>query len=107
MKNAICLLLFCLLLQGCFGYKNFDTKNKSYVSGQYYKIKQDKKFEKVKFLKSDSANLMVLRHGKEKIIPIADVKAVKVRKFSVVKTALIYPALIAAGTVFIFTGLSL
>jgi len=107
MKKIILLLLFSFLFQSCFSYKsvNFgDIKNKK--KQKFVVSKLDKSNIKGRLVSIDK-NVMILenRNGYEKINE-NEIYDVKVRKFSVIKSATgivgTYGALVLIGIVALF-----
>jgi len=107
MKKIILLLLFSFLFQSCFSYKsvNFDDiKNKK--KQKFVVSKLDKSNIKGRLVSIDK-NVMILenRNGYEKINE-NEIYDVKVRKFSVIKSATgivgTYGALVLIGIVALF-----
>lgn len=98
-KTFLTILLFCLLLQSCYSYRTIDLNKTKLVENKKYKIKTTDKFIKVRLIDLNDSTA-VFKNGKnQNEIAISDLKAVKVRKFSVVKTVAIVPSLILiAGT---------
>lgn len=96
MKKILLLLAITLLLQSCFSYKRIEPANRNeMVIGQKYKIVQNHKTRKV-ILNSISENsITVTEYGKEREIPISEIKSMKERNFSIIKTALLFPATVA------------
>jgi hypothetical protein len=89
MKKAIIIsLVISFLLQSCFSYKNLNLKEKQLIVGKEYKIMQNGKFVKTKLLTlNDSiANFKIGKDKKD--IKVSDIKDVKIRKISIVKTIL-------------------
>ena len=107
MKKIILLLLFSFLFQSCFSYKsvNFDDiKNEKKQKFEVSKL--DKSNIKGRLVSIDK-NVMILenRNGYEKINE-NEIYDVKVRKFSVIKSATgivgTYGALVLIGIVALF-----
>lgn len=96
MKNTILyLLVVSFLLQSCYSYKTIDLKQTPLIVGKKYKIEQEVKFVKatLKTLNDSTTTFLV---GKfEKQIPITNIKKIKVKKFSVLKTVSLLPITIA------------
>jgi hypothetical protein len=94
MKHAIIyILITSFLLQSCYSYKTIDLNKTSLTQGKKYKYNtvQNKKFEKVT-IKSSNDTIIIAKTGrKEKQITFADIKTIKVRKFSVIKTIALVP----------------
>ena len=107
MKKLLLLLLFLFLFQSCFSYKsvNFDDiKNKK--KQKFVVSKLDKSNIKGRLVSIDK-NVMILenRNGYEKINE-NEIYDIKVRKFSVIKSATgivgTYGALVLIGIVALF-----
>ncbi|MBC7641359.1 MAG: hypothetical protein H7174_03330 [Flavobacterium sp.] len=88
-KSIIYILLVSFLLQSCFSYRIID-KNRNLAIGKKYKIKQFKKYDKVRLLSSTDSTITVRNDRNiENIISKKDIQIIKKRHFSVIKTALL------------------
>ncbi len=108
MKSKIIILIaISLLLQSCYSYKVID-KNSNLTIGKKYKIKQSKKYEKVRLLASTDSTITIKNNiNIETTIAITDIKVIKKRKFSVGKTAIfVTSSILGGGTILILDGLS-
>lgn len=102
-KSILYIVLLSFLLQSCFSYKTVD-KNGEFVMGKKYKIKQANKYEKVRLLSSTDSTITVNNAKKtENTIAKNDIKKIKKRRFSIIKTALL-PVGIAVGGVVIIVA---
>lgn len=103
MKNYILLLvLVSVIMQSCTSYRGVSNDSPSFIEGKKYKIKQEGKWMKVKVVSSDENTIMVKHNGESKPIGRASITAVKQRKFSVVKTVLLVPAVATTVAVGVF-----
>ncbi|RTY94994.1 hypothetical protein [Flavobacterium sp. GT3R68] len=85
--TTITILILSLLLHSCYSYKTIDPGKTPLTEGKKYKIKIDDKFQKANLvsLNDSTANF---KAGKKNIqIAEKDIKEIKIRKFSVLKTA--------------------
>ncbi len=102
-KYILYIVLLSFLLQSCFSYKTVD-KNSEFVMGKKYNIKQANKYEKVRLLSSTDSTITVNNAKKtENTIAKNDIKKIKKRHFSIIKTALL-PVGIAVGGVVIIVA---
>lgn len=102
-KSILYIVLLSFLLQSCFSYKTVD-KNSEFVMGKKYNIKQANKYEKVRLLSSTDSTITVNNAKKtENTIAKNDIKKIKKRHFSIIKTALL-PVGIAVGGVVIIVA---
>lgn len=108
MKNRIiCLFLISVLLQSCYSYKNIDFKNSTLKEGKVYKINRGGTLLKSKLISSNDTILKVQLNKEEKQIPIVEIKEMKERKFSILKTVGLVPIIYTGITiVYILSALS-
>ena len=99
MKNAISLLIVCLLLQSCTSFQKVALDEKSFKIGEKYKIKQGGKYFKGKLKAIGESEFTFGSIGKEKTIALSDMEELKQRKFSLVKTAIIVPISLALAVI--------
>jgi hypothetical protein len=98
-KTILVLLAFSFLLQSCFSYKTIDSDSKLLEIGKTYKIKVGNK-EHVGKLVSVNDTLTTLQFvNKQRDFKTEDIKLIKKRKFSIVKTALLPVAIVAVISV--------
>jgi hypothetical protein len=86
--SILVLIATTLLLQSCFSYKVADI-NSNPAIGEKYKIKQSTNYEKVKVLSATDSSITVINNNKESTIAKKDIKIIKKRHYSVIKTALL------------------
>ena len=102
MKNRITyLLIISSLLESCYSYKIIDLKNTTLIERKTYKYNTEvnKKFQKIS-LKSFNDSIIIGKIGKkEKQIIISDIKSIKVRRFSVVKTIFLTPVIVIPAVI--------
>ncbi len=99
MRKLYLLLAITFLFQSCFTYKHEVDPN-AMVAGKTYKIKHKNKSSKVIFKSIADSAIVVTKDFEEAKIPLKDIKGIKKRKFSIVKTV-VYPL----GVVAAITGL--
>ena len=95
MKKIILILLVAsFLFQSCFSYKAMDSESKSLEIGKIYKIKVGDK-EHVGKLVSVNDTLTTLQSvNKQRDFKTEDIRLIKKRKFSIVKTVLLPVAIV-------------
>ena len=83
------LIIISLLLQSCVSYRIID-KNSDLALGKKYKIKQYNLYEKVRLLLTTDSTITV-KNDRNRVNTIVknDIKTIKKRHFSVIKTALL------------------
>lgn len=88
MKNTILyLLIVSFLLQSCYTYKAISIKETPLLVGKKYKIREADKFVKSKIIIANDSVITVVEGGNvEKDIYVKQIKEIKVREFSVLKT---------------------
>lgn len=102
MKSTIIyLLVFSFFFQSCTSYKDIELKETKLVVGKKYKIKQDANFVKVKLEKVNDSTLTVLEGNVKKNIAVSDIKEIKVRKVSAVKTVFLSVGILAGAVLVI------
>jgi hypothetical protein len=88
-SKTIILIAFSLLLQSCYSYRVID-KDSNLLIGKKYKIKQSDKYEKVRLLSSTDSTITVNNNKNiENTISLNDIKVIKKREFSEIKTGAI------------------
>ena len=87
MKNRIVyLLIVSFLLQSCYTYKDVDLKKTQLIVGENYKIREVDKFVKSKLQSANDSVITVMEGNVQKDIYTANIKEIKVQKFSTLKT---------------------
>jgi hypothetical protein len=74
------------MLQSCYTYKATSIKEKPLIVGKIYKIREDDKFVKSKMISTNDSVLTVMVGNVEKDIYTANIKEIKIQKFSAIKT---------------------
>lgn len=99
MKNKICLLALCLLVQSCFSYRKIEITKNEIKPGHRYKL-YTTTGAKEKLIVSKVNDSIIGSSGKKKniAIPIVDIEVIKERKLSITKTIGL-PVLIAGSLV--------
>ena len=88
MKKLIFLLLFSILFQSCFSYKSVDFKSISSEKKQKFEVeKLDKTRVKGRIVSIDENIIILENKGKSQTISKDEIYDMKVRKFSIIKTA--------------------
>ena len=108
MKNiTTTIFIFSLLLQSCYSYKTIDPSKTDLVEGKTYKIKIDNKFQKTNLV-SLNDSVANFKAGKKNIqTPKNEIGEIKIRKFSILKTACLTTGVIVIGvTLGILTSLN-
>ncbi len=98
-KIYILLLSISFLLQSCYSYKTVDLKSSKLVAEKQYKINANNKITKGKLLNANDTSLVFRTVYKEKTILFKDIKTIKKRKFSVVKTVALVPVTVTTLTI--------
>ena len=89
MKNTILyLLVVSFLLQSCYTYKATSIKETPLLVGENYKIREADKFVKSNLKSANDSVITVMEGNVEKDIYVANIKEIKVEKFSLMKTLL-------------------
>ena len=99
------LLAIAFLFQSCFSYKQMENDPSKMEPGKKYKIERNHKNYKVTFNSLTDKSILVTRKNwtKEEIL-IKDIKSIKKRKFSIIKTVALPVTLAATLTgLFILT----
>ena len=90
MKNTIIyLLVISFMLQSCYSYKAISLNETPLIVGKDYKIKQEDKFVKAKLKIANDSVITVVEGKVEKDIYVANIKEIKVQKFSVLNTVVL------------------
>ena len=88
MKQLIFLLLISILFQSCFSYKSVDFKSISSEKKQKFEVeKLDKTRVKGRIVSIDENIIILENKGKSQTISKDEIYDMKVRKFSIIKTA--------------------
>lgn len=87
MKNSlIYLFVVSLILQSCFSYKTVDLNQNPLTLGKIYKIKTEDKFIKAILKAKTDSTLKFIINKNERHIFSTNIKEIKVKKFSDLKT---------------------
>ena len=88
MKNFIFLLSFSILFQSCFSYKTVDYNNIAIEKKQKFEVSGVGGNNIKGRLVSKNEQLMILENnGQLQEMPVSEIYEVKVRKFSILKSA--------------------
>ena len=88
MKKLLLLLLFSFLFQSCFSYKSVNFNDIRNKKKQKFKVeKLDKTNAKGRLVSIDENTMILENKGKSQTISKEEIYDVKVRKFSIIKSA--------------------
>ena len=88
MKKLIFLFLFLILFQSCFSYKTVDYNNIASEKNQKFEVaKIDRTKVKGRIVSIDENIIILENNGKSQTISKDEISDVKVKKFSIIKTA--------------------
>jgi DNA gyrase/topoisomerase IV subunit A len=88
MKNFSLLLLLSILFQSCFSYKTVDYNNIAIEKKQKFEVKGVKgKYIKGRLVSKDEQLMILENNGQLQEISVDEINEVKVRTFSIWKTA--------------------
>ena len=88
MKKIIILSLFSILFQSCFSYRTVDYNNIASEKKQKFEVeKLDKTRVKGRIVSIDENIIILENKGKSQTISKDEISEMKVRKFSIIKTA--------------------
>ena len=88
MKKIIILFLFSILFQSCFSYRTVDYNNIASKKKQNFEVeKLDKTRVKGRIVSIDENIIILENKGKSQTISKDEISKMKVRKFSIIKTA--------------------
>ncbi len=88
MKKIIILFLFSILFQSCFSYRTVDYNNIASKKKQNFEVeKLDKTRVKGRIVSIDENIIILENKGKSQTISKDEISEMKVRKFSIIKTA--------------------
>ena len=88
MKNLTFLLLVSILFQSCFTYRTVDYNNIASKKKQNFEVeKLDKTRVKGRIVSIDENIIILENKGKSQTISKDEISEMKVRKFSIIKTA--------------------
>ncbi len=105
MKKIFLVLAVLSLLQGCCSYKKVEINPNTMAIGQTYKIERNHKTSKVVYTRNADSAIMVLKHGREERIPLKEINSVREQKFSVAKTAALFPIVVVGlSIIFLYGG---
>lgn len=104
MKKIVFLLSFIFLLQSCFSYKTINSKSEIKENKKIKIVKIDNHIIKGKIVSKNEKEITIISSNKRQplTIPISEVKNLKIKKFSYLKTLSLGVSfiIIKAATVF-------
>jgi len=86
MKHLLLWLLMASICQGCYSYKHADATSTNLVLHQKYRIKLKDKTFKATLTALNDSTITVLKGSKEMQIKRSDIREIKSRHFSLLKT---------------------
>lgn len=90
MKGKIYFLVILILFQSCYSYKTFDIKNYPQIKPKKVKIEiLDSKIIKGEIINFENEEITLKTISKTKNISISEIKKIKKREFSLLKTSLL------------------
>ncbi len=101
MKNFILFLAIGILFQSCYSYKTIENNPSKLEVGKNYKIKENRKSIALKVLSKTDSTIVYKSFFKKHEISNDAITSVKKRKFSVVKTILAVPLILATTALII------
>lgn len=94
MRKLFLILASVFLFQSCYTFRTSDITPDKMVVGESYKIQRNSKYEKVSITKITDSSAIVAKGFQEKHIKLSEITAIKTRKFSIVKTAVLPIAIV-------------
>lgn len=85
--STITILILSLLLQSCYTYKTIDPNKTHLTEGKKYKIKVDNKVQKANLVSLNDSTATFKTGNKNIQIAEKEIGEIKIRKFSILKTA--------------------
>ena len=86
MKPIIFLLCVCFLLSSCYSYKGVDLSRNKILTNKKYKIETKDTKIKAKIYKINDSTITIIKKGIKTEIALSNIKEIKKRKFSYLKT---------------------
>ena len=104
MKKIIYLFALSLLFQSCFSYKTVEYDNIDSEKKQTFRIEKDDRTKiKGKLVSKDDKKIIVKKSGKTQTVLQENIEEIRVKKFSIIRTAVgaagTYAAALVIGAV--------
>jgi len=104
MKKIIYLFIFSILFQSCFSYKTVEYNNIDAEKKQTLKVEIDDRTKiKGKLVSKDDEKIIINKSGKNQTVMQENVVEIRVKKFSIIRTAVgaagTYAAALVVGAV--------
>ena len=104
MKKIIYLFIFSILFQSCFSYKTVEYNNIDAEKKQTLKVEIDDRTKiKGKLVSKDDEKIIINKGGKNQTVMQENVVEIRVKKFSIIRTAVgaagTYAAALVVGAV--------
>jgi hypothetical protein len=88
MKKIIYLFALSLLFQSCFSYKTVEYDNIDSEKKQTFRIEKDDRTKiKGKLVSKDDKKIIVKKSGKTQTVLQENIEEIRVKKFSIIRTA--------------------
>ena len=104
MKKIIYLFIFSILFQSCFSYKTVEYNNIDAEKKQTLKVEIDDRTKiKGKLVSKDDEKIIINKSGKNQTVMQENIVEIRVKKFSIIRTAVgaagTYAAALVVGAV--------
>ena len=104
MKKIIYLFALSILFQSCFSYKTVEYDNINSEKKQTFRIEKDDRTKiKGKLVSKDDKKIIIKKSGKTQTVLQENIKEIRVKKFSIIRTAVgaagTYAAALVIGAV--------
>ena len=88
MKKIIYIFAFSVLFQSCFSYKTVEYNNIDTQKKQTLIIKKDDRVKiKGKLVSKDDSKIIISKSGENQIVLQENIDEIRVKKFSIIRTA--------------------
>ena len=104
MKKIIYIFAFSILFQSCFSYKTVDYNNIDTEKKQTLLVETDNRAKiKGKLVSKDDEKIIINKSGKNQTVMQENIEEIRIKKFSIIKTAVgaagTYAAALVIGVV--------
>ena len=88
MKKIIYLFALSILFQSCFSYKTIEYDNINSEKKQTFRIEKDDRTKiKGKLVSKDEKKIIIKKSGKTQTVLKENIEEIRVKKFSIIRTA--------------------
>jgi|TARA_A200000113_G_scaffold169642_1_gene154499 hypothetical protein len=88
MKKIIYLFALSILFQSCFSYKTIEYDNINSEKKQTFRIEKDDRTKiKGKLVSKDDKKIIIKKSGKTQTVLKENIEEIRVKKFSIIRTA--------------------